>query len=194
MAVTLTSDPIVEEQLVLDIMKWSQDEARLAINSVSARFLRYTNRTRITDGAITLEVYGLPAAGDDVVWLRAAPVTVSESATFTVYVYQDGSADETLTTSDYILHVGNGKLVLPGRGTTDRNPATDVRVSYTGGWTTVPWDIQESALQLMKLDKQRRDGMVGISATSREGTSVTYQAGDLPTSVEQVWRRYKVFC
>ncbi|HOX27469.1 MAG TPA: hypothetical protein PLL30_17225 [Candidatus Krumholzibacteria bacterium] len=192
MAITLTTDPIVTEQLVVDIMKWSQDEARLAINSVSARFLKYTNRTRITSGAITLEVYNFPPAGVPVIWLRAAPVTVSESATFAAYTYQDGSADTTLTTSDYTLHTANGKLVLKGLGVTERDDSRDVRVSYTGGWTTVPGDVQESALQLMKLDKQRRDGMVGVTSTSREGTTVSYQGGDLPQSVMEVWRRYQV--
>lgn len=191
MAITITSDPIVSEQVVADILGWSGDEARLAINSVSARFLMFTNRSRITSGAVTLEVYRLPAVSYPVVWLRATPVTL---AGFAAYIYQDGAAETTLTAADYDLYLDTGKLVISGYGTTSLDETRNLRVSYTGGWAaaSVPGDIMESALQLMKLDKQRRDGMVGVASVGRDGSSTTYQTSDLPQSVSQVWFRYKV--
>jgi hypothetical protein len=184
MSVTLTTDPIVSEQLALEILKWqSTNEVRLAINSVSARFLNYTGRKRITSGAVTEWIRG---NGLDCFWLHGAPVTAVTS----IQIYDGGTLSETVSTANYGLNADTGKVVLHGL-LLPLSEEDNVKAVYTGGWTTVPGDIQQSALALMRLDKARMDGRIGVSSEGREGFSASYETGDLPKSVADVWRQYR---
>ena len=187
MSVTLTTDPIVSEQLVLDVLKMtSTDEVRLAINSVSARFLRYTNRTRITapSAAVTEWQRG---RGLDYFWLHATPVGVVTS----IAIYSNGALSETIAAASYSLNTETGRVYMHGTVAPYTDGEDNIKAVYIGGWTTVPGDIQQSALELMRLDKARLDGRVGVQSEGREGFSASYESGDLPKSVSQVWDAYR---
>jgi hypothetical protein len=80
-----------------------------------------------------------------------------------------------------------------GYGVSEVDHRRDIRVSYTGGFTSVPWDIQESAVRLMRLDKSRRDGAAGLQSIGREGMSSGFQTMDLPSEIMDVWRPYRIF-
>ena len=191
MAITLTSDPIIPAADAASLLSWATgDELNLAINSASVRFLKYTGRQRITSGTL-VQTEALPPRQVPVLWLRASPVDTGE--TFAVEIYEDGSSAETLTDSDYDLEDVTGRLVLGSSATATYNASRRVVVSYTGGWTTVPGDVMESALRLMRLDKQRRDGMTGVASASREGMSTSYQTADLPAEISDVWQAYRIY-
>ena len=193
MAITLTTDPIILAADAEVLLDWEPGpELTLAINSVSARFLRFTGRQRITSGAL-VQTEALPPYPVPVVYLRAAPVDTGE--TFTVEVYQDGASTETLTTSDYDLEDVEGRLMLLGHNGAGPRSTRRLVVSYTGGWSTVPGDVIESAVHFMRLNRRRRDGMVGASSVS-EGSTVTattFNIGNIPPEVADVWQAYKVY-
>ena len=191
MAITLTTDPIILAADAEVLLDWEPGpELTLAINSVSARFLKFTGRQRITSGTL-VQIEALPPYSVPTVYLRAAPVDTGE--TFTVEVYEDGASAETLSDSDYDLEDVGGRLLLLGHNGTGPRSTRRLVVSYTGGWSTVPGDVIESAVRLMKLDKQRRDGVSGVQSASYEGVSTTYQTGDIPSDVADAWQAYKVY-
>jgi len=193
MAISLTSDPIISAADANTLLGWgtTDEETYSAINAVSARFLQFTGRSRITSGAIAAEIHNLPPYGCPVIWLKAAPVDTGE--TFTVEMYDDGSLSETIASGDYTLYATTGKLVLPSHGVIRQDYTRDIRVAYTGGWSSVPWDVVEAAVELMRLDKARRDGAIGVQSISREGMSTNYQTAGIPQEVKDAWAPYRIF-
>ena len=190
MAITLTSDPIISAADLATLFAWSAtgEETYHAINSVSARFLKYTGRIAINSTADLVQTEALPPRAVPVVYLRATPVT-SVTSIATTY---GGAADETLTTDDYELNTTTGRLYLAGHNVCGTDYARRLVATYQGGWTTVPGDIIEAAVEQMRLDKQRRDGSAGASSVSMEGMTTSYQTGDLSQAVAEVWHRYRI--
>jgi hypothetical protein len=193
MAITLTSDPIISAADLATLFGWTAtaEETYHAINAASKAFLTFTRRDRITSGAVTAEIHRLPPLGCPKLWLRAAPVNTGQ--TFTATVYDEGVSDDTLTTSDYILYATTGEVRLLGYSSIGLNDTRDIRFSYTGGFTTVPYDVVEAAVELMKLHKQRREGMAGVTSASREGFSTNYQVKAIPDDIAQAWQPYRIY-
>jgi len=186
MAVSITSDPILSVRDAEDVLAWNDErKTTLAINSVSARFLQHTNRLRITSGSVT-EYKRI--CGVNAFWLRATPV----SSVTSVEYYTLGDLSSTYTSDDYTVNLTNGKLVIHGAIPQNTGQEESLKVVYTGGWSTVPGDIVFSALQLMRLDKKRLDGALGVNSESREGFSTSFESGDLPRAVREVWDRYRI--
>jgi len=186
MSITLTSDPIVTEQTVSDLLKLTGDEARLHINSVSARFLEYTGRLRITNGAVTEWQCG---RGLNYFWLHATPITSITS----IATYSSGDLSETIASGDYSYNATTGKIVLHGTIAPYSDGEQNIKAVYAAGWAAalIPGDLVQSALAMIRFDKARLDGRIGTSSESREGFSTSYETGDLPKSVQQVWDRYR---
>lgn len=190
MAVTLTSDPIVTAQRVADVLNVSGDEITHYINAASFAFLRYTGRSAINQQEVT-DYLALPPAGAPVVYLRAAPVDTGQD--ITLQVYYDGSLFDTIGSGEYVLIANTGRLEL--RENTVRGLGFGYRLhaTYTGGWASVPDDIQQSALELIGWYKARAHGGAGVTAEGVEGQTVSYERASLPTSVREVWDRYRIF-
>lgn len=188
MPVTLVSDPIVSEQLVQDMLKLSGDQARAYINSVSGLFMRFTQRSRISEGE-AVDKDKAPPPSIPVIWLRATPIASVTS----VKLYSLGVESRTLATSDYVLNTDTGRMVfgstIPGFG----SPEQVIVTSYEGGWTEIPGDVVQTALEMIKLQHARLTGRVGVLSESREGYSATYDRGDIPESIKGVWQRYRVY-
>jgi hypothetical protein len=69
----------------------------------------------------------------------------------------------------------------------------NVKVTYTGGWATIPGDIQQAAIIQMKVDRQRTDaGMVGINSLSQDGQSVSYDQSGLVKEVRDILEPYRI--
>ncbi|HUU96856.1 MAG TPA: hypothetical protein VM487_14045 [Phycisphaerae bacterium] len=188
MSITLTSDPIVSEQMVRDLMpQWNNaNEIRLAINSVSARFKLYTGRKAILSATVTEWQRG---RGLDYLWLHATPLTSITS----VELYSGGAVSDTIASGDYSYNATTGRLYLHGSIAQYTEGEENVKVVYVGGWAaaSVPGDLMQSALELMKLDKARLEGRIGVRSEGREGFSASYDPDDLPASIVQVWKRYR---
>jgi hypothetical protein len=166
------------------------DAVRHYINAASAAFLRYTGRERITSGELSYEEM-LPPPAVPVVYLRATPVDTA--STFTVELYYGGDLDETLTTDDYDLNADTGRLKLHSHADRGYGSSYRLKLTYTGGWTSTPDDIKQSACEYIKAAKDRAEGRVGVTSETREGFSTTFENTDIPASVRHVWQRYKVY-
>lgn len=188
MAITLTTDPIVSEQLVLEMLALRDDKARALINSVSASFLKYTGRSRITQGTVT-DKEKAPPPHVPVLWLRATPI----SAVTGIEIYSGGDLLDTLAADEYTLNTDTGRLVLHVGVGGYPGPEQVIHAEYTGGWENVPGDVQFSALEMIKLQHARLQGRVGVTSESHEGHSASFEPGGVPTSVADVWRAYRVY-
>lgn len=188
MAVVLTSDPIVSEQMVLEMLNLSGDKARAYINAVSGLFMQYTSRSRITKGDVT-DKQVAPPPHYPVLWLRATPIDEITS----VKVYRYGDLVDTLTSDEYTLNEETGRMVLEVNVAGYYHPEQVIHVAYSGGWEDVPGNIQHSALEMVRLQKQRLEGRVGVTSESREGYAATYDPAAVPQSIADIWRAYRVY-
>lgn len=186
MALTLTSDPILLEDEVTELIGVDEDRAVLLINSCSQKFLKYTNRLRITSGAVTEYLRGY---NNQAFWLHAPPVTAVSS----VQLLTGGDVTTTLGAADYEIYQTTGKLWLRTTMVSDTGE-NNLKVSYTGGWsrTAIPGDITETALEVMRVDNERVRGRAGQSSVALEGYSTSYETESLPRSVREVWDFYTV--
>ena len=188
MAITLTSDPIIALADVRDLIsEASKTEAQLMINAVSAKFLRFTNRARITNGSATEWAKG----GSKKIWLHAATPTV-----VTVTTYRDGVLDDTWTSADNEVRIVDGltdSYIELLEGTPPLYEGLDtVKIAYTGGWSTVPGDIVLAALDQMRVERDRRQGNLGAVSISQDGQAVKLEISGLIKSVQDAFKPYRV--
>lgn len=185
MSILLTPDPIVTEQAAHDVLGWaSSDKVRLAINSASARFLAYTHRLRITSGPVVERQRG---RGQDHFWLHASPV----GAIASLQIYSGGTLSDTIDGTTYTVEAESGHVYMHGAVAPHSDGERNMVITYTGGWTTVPGDIVQSALALMILDEDRMKGRLGVSSSSQGGSSASYELDGLPKATSDVWSRYR---
>lgn len=192
MAITLTSDPIVGIADVKELIGVTNDtEARLLINSVSEKFLRYTHRRRITSGSVTEWSKG----GCEKIYLHGMPV--DEDSAFTISVYgSDGSVSTTMTLADNDFRVVQSPTDAYVELITYTPPWVEgienVKLAYTGGWATVPGDIVMAAIQQMRVENNRRDGELGAMSVSANGQTVQFETSGLIKAVEDAWNPYRM--
>lgn len=192
MAISLTADPIVATADLALVMPniSNADQRNFLINAASDAFLRFTGRTRITSGA-TEHYEALPPMSVPVLYLRATPIDTGEDVTLTVYNGNDVEA--ILASDDYTLQASNGRLYLSAYRSVGGDYGRRLKCEYTGGWTTVPGDVQAGAMELIRIIKERLDGRAGVASTSFEGMSTSFETGNLPTSVKDAWQRYRIY-
>jgi len=191
MAISLGSDRLLDVDDVQTIIPGLTNLTRISllINSVSASFRRYTGRIGILSGTHT-QYESLPPAPYQYLYLRATPV---ESITSVTLMY-DGEADEVLASSDYALeNASTGKLVLPNHSVSGHGIGYTLKIVFVGGWDDVPGDVQESALQAVVYKRDKLDGRAGVRTASIEGMSTSYENADLPQSVQDCWRKYRIY-
>ena len=186
----LTTDPIVSEQTVLEMLKgMGGAAARLYINSVSEQFLKFTGRLRITEGDV-VDRQMAPPPHMPALWLRATPISDVDS----IKLFQRGVEQrELVDTVDYVLNEGSGRLVLSRSIPGYPGPEQVIVATYEGGWETVPGDVVLSALEMIKLQHLRLGGRAGVLSESREGYSASYDASGVPQAVADVWQRHRVY-
>ena len=190
MAISVTTDPIVTAAYVTDATGLdAEDEIDHLINFASAEFLRFTNRARITSGAVT-ETVNRPPRDVPVIWLKAAPVDTDE--TFTILSLFEGETNETLSESDYALNATSGRLYLPNHTSLGGAWGWQLQIDYTGGWTTVPNDVMGGAIEFIRAAHERSKGRAGVRSVSFEGISQNMETAMLPESVADAWWPYRI--
>ena len=196
MPITLTSDPIMtvsEAQSMLNIKDTTV--ATLLVNALSAKLLRYCNRKQINLNTTTAIVERLRPYGGDRLYLHAS---IWDGSGFTIeaaiydgvrlaetYTYAGG--DFGYTTSDHVSY-----LTLAGACWPDQGFNGDVRVTYKGGWATVPADILQGAIMQGRVDLKRMEGEVGVTSRGAQGESTQYQTAGLVRECLDLWSPYRV--
>jgi hypothetical protein len=191
MAITLTSDPIVALSDVKELINEVNDtEAKVLINAVSEKFLRYTGRKRITQGSIVEWDKG----GLTKIYLHGSPV--DESSAVQVDVYNGTEIAVTMTVADEDLRIVQCATSAYLELVTYCPPWIEgidtVKISYTGGWETVPGDIVLAAIDQMRIERNRMDGNLGALSMSANGETVRFETSGLIKAVQDAFEPYRM--
>ena len=189
MSITLTSDPIITEQDVRELVNISGDMARVLINAASQAFLNHTGRARITSGSVVEFRAGL---GGNTLWLSTTPIT----DTPTLEYYVNGTLSTTFTSSNYQLDTATGRLALYTQDIPTVDGEKRLKAQYTGGWTvgSLPGSVVGGAVELIRyLHAKMEKARAGVVSESFEGHSVQFETSLLPKSVKEAWQPYKVY-
>ncbi len=189
MPATLTADPILT---LLEVKEWGEingeETAKRLINIVSAKFLSYTLRVRITEGVVNEHVYPLDGntAFTHARPIAAALVTVIEKTRYgdtETYLEDD---------DDLIIDRIRGRIFKSG-GLWDMTFGfPSLNLQYSGGWATVPADVVAGALAQMKVEQQRLKGLVGADTFGAGGDSTTPESAGLIKSTIDAWKPYRI--
>ena len=145
------------------------------LNSVCDRELLTRSQTEYYDGN-----------GGYVLWLNHPPISA-------VTLNQDSdrswaSATEIVST-DYVVYGDLGKLILTG--TVFLSDVRVVKVVYTGGFSTVPYDLQQACINLVERQYHLlKEGGVANISMSNAGGSVNFDQ-ELPADVQRTIQKYK---
>lgn len=189
---TIDADPIVPlatARTMLSGLGNNDDLAVLLVNQVSAQFRSYTGRVYINRQTSDITEYqrGL---GDSRLWVHATPINTS--ATTTVYVLSDGATSETLTGTQLTIYADQGEILREGGVWPLSDEERNIKITYRGGWVTVPGDIVASAMVQIRFAKQQFEGPVGVTSINRGTESVSYEQGQLLESVRKCWDKYRI--
>lgn len=164
--------PLAEQELIEQLI----DGASWAANS-------YTNR-KLKSRALT-EYYD----GDDsnLLVLNQRPVTAVAS------VYVDSAwewgSDTLVDSDDYQVYEDEGLVRFVG--TVLPSGARVVKVTYTAGYATIPYDVERAVQDLaFYWYKQRTDKGIGVLSRSTEGRTVSY-AQEIPQQIKDVFDVYR---
>ena len=191
MSITLDSDVLIgtgdAKKLLGNIN--DSDIINLLINTVSAKFLRYTGRKVINSVECTERVRG---DGRGMFYVTGLPVDTGEVVS--VAVYLDGTLEETLTlaASEIIVDADRGEITRVEGIWPFSVDERNLVVTYTGGFSSVPGDVLSAALEQMRVERRRQNGEVGISSKSVEGESVQFDSSGLIQEVRHAWAPYRV--
>jgi len=135
-----------------------------------------TSRTEYYDGD-----------NSDTLMVRAYPL--SSVTSLWIDPDRDYGTDELVDTADYTTYYAQGMVKTDGVPLTSGHKS--VKITYTGGYTTVPYDLQLAVKELtMFWYKRNTDKRVGVASVSVGDKSISYEK-DMPQSVISVFKRYK---
>lgn len=169
----------------------TDNSARLesVIISVTDAFEEYTGRDTFISSLVVETTEG---CDDDTLWVRNPPISETTSS---VVICIDSErlypAGDNLTRTDFAVYERTGKIVLID----DYFPSNPlcVRLTYYGGYSTLPGDVKRAALEACQFFwKREQDGRVGVSSVSHpQGGGVSYDESGLPKAVTDVLDRYR---
>ena len=117
--------------------------------------------------------------------LKASPVVAVQSVTV------DGApvpARETWDGTGYVVQGDKVRLV----GSVFTCGVSNVEVTYTAGWATVPEDVQGAVCELAAMKYRQRDS-IGVFSRAVVGQEQTmYQTASLPVQIQRVIDNYRI--
>lgn len=168
-----------EEEVDLIINAASTVAARMCGRGVDENGYSYlvsTSRTEYYDGD-----------GTDTLLVQAYPISTVAS----VYVDTNreyGTAD-LIDSDDYVWYAMRGTIVTDGALFGGGNKS--IKVTYTGGYSTVPGDLQQAVKELVQFwYKRNTDKRVGVNSVSVGDKNMSYET-DVPKAIASVFARYK---
>jgi hypothetical protein len=189
--VALVSTTSMTTYLGIALGSTEESECDLLINAASRLAVDYTGRGMDTNGVSRLlstsrtEYYD--GDGTDTLYVKAYPI----SAVTSIYVDpdRDYTSSDLLDTDDYVYYENDGKICTDGALFTGGRKS--VKVTYTGGYTSVPADLQQAVKELVLFwYKRNTDKRVGGASMSVGDKSISYET-DIPDSVKSTFKRYR---
>ena len=159
------------------------DVVGFVLQSVSEMFDAYTDRKLLAGDYVEY----LKGDGTSTIYVRNYPLN-STSETIDVRVDSDREFGADTQISDVWVDENIGAIVRTnGRFVTGR----PIRVSYNGGYTAVPHDLQLAALTMMTvMYKERSEKNFSLTSQGRGENNWQY-LDNLPHKVRETLRRYK---
>lgn len=190
MAETLTADPIMTLDQANDWGKLTDsDQTTRLVNIVSAKFLAFTQRSRITEGAI--DEYVHPLDGN-----AAFTFTRPVSADLVTVIEHTRSGDSTTyeeTDGDVFVDRTRGRIFKTSGCWDVSTGFPSLQLQYVGGWAVIPADVLEGALAQMKIEQQRFKGSVGHDAITTAGETVSIDRSSVIKEAREAWQPYRVY-
>lgn len=125
--------------------------------------------------------------GTDTLLVRAYPISTVAS----VYVDTNrayGTAD-LVSSDDYVWYAMTGTVKTDGALFSGGNKS--IKITYTGGYSDAPWDLQQAVKELTQFwYKRNTDKRVGVNSVSVGDKNISYEA-DVPKAIASVFARYK---
>jgi len=195
-AFVLTSDPILAMSDAKVVLGITEDrDAIILINSLTAKFKRYTGRVQISENQTTDIVEKIIPYGGDRLYLHA-PIWTGSGFTIEAKVYEGGSLVDTYTYAGgdigYLTDDTSSEILLLGGLWPDEGLNGHVQVTYKGGWAAVPGDVVQGALLQARMDLLRTTGEVGVTSRGRAGETTAYQTSGLIQEVRDLWGPYRM--
>ena len=196
MALVLTTDPIMTVSDAKALLQVADDvQAILLINSLSAKFKRYTGRVQINENQTTAIVEKIIPYGGDRIYLHA-PIWTGTGYTIEAKVYVGVTLDATYTYAGgdiaYRTDDMSSEILLVGSEWPTAEMNGHVQVTYKGGWATVPGDVLQGAVLQGRVDLLRTGGEVGVTSRGRAGESTQYQTAGLVQECRDLWMPYRM--
>jgi len=186
---TITADPILT---LLQAKEWGnindEQTAIRLINIVSDKFKTYTQRSRITEGAV--DEYVMPLDGNTA-FSFSRPIA---SATVTVIEHTRSGDSTTYTEADSELFLDRvrGRIYKLGGTWTAGTGFPSLQLQYTGGWAVIPAGVVAGALAQMKIEQQRLKGTVGYDSISSAGEDVSPDRDSVIKEAAEAWKPYRI--
>lgn len=196
MAFALTIDPLLTAADVTALLSVKdQQTAIIVANAIAAKFKRYSGRVQINYDADTDIVEELVPYGGPKLYLHA-PVVLGVGGTLVAEVYNGGDVLYTYTEADgdlfFFSNDVESGIVLPQGVWPSASSGLMVRVTYKGGWQSVPGDVIQGAIMQARVDLQRMNGDVGMNSRGAQGESTSYQTVGIVREVLDLWNPYRV--
>jgi hypothetical protein len=156
------------------------------IDSASRLALKVSMRSTLVSTSLT-EYYD--GDGTNLIHLRAWPITAVTSIHVDDSTPRDWATEDLIDTDYYLIYENDGKVVLDGYYFTQGN--YNVKVIYTAGYATVPYDLQQAVEDLVIFWYQRqKEKRVGVRSFSVGDKSTSFET-DIPKAVMSTFMRYR---
>lgn len=196
MAFVITTDPLIGISDAKSILGISDDQAAIVlINSLSAKFKRFTNRVRINQLTTADIVEKIIPYGGDRLYLHA-PIWTGTGFTISAVVYEGVTVLDTYTFAAgelaYMTDDTSSEILLIGAMWPNEGLNGHVLVTYKGGWAEIPGDVTQGAILQARMDLLRTTGEVGVTSRGRAGETTSYQSSGLIQEVRDLWSPYRM--
>lgn len=156
------------------------------IDSASKLALAVSLRTTLVSTSLT-EYYD--GDGSNLLHLRSWPITTVSSIYVDDSTPRDWATEDLIDSDYYLVYETEGKVILDGYYFTAGN--RNVKVTYTAGYSTVPYDLQQAVEDLVIFWYQRqKEKRVGVNSFNVGDKSTSY-ARDVPTDIMNTFKRYR---
>jgi len=189
--VALVSTTSMNSYLGITTSSTEESECDLLINAASTFAADYCQRGLDDNGVSrflsTARTEYYDGDGTRSLHVLAYPI----STVSTIYVDPDRAyaAGDLMDADNYVYYAMKGTVVTDG-DVFSTGPKS-VKITYTGGYTTVPADLQHAIKELVTFwYKRNTDKRVGVTSVSVGDKGINYEPG-VPESVLNVLKRYR---
>ena len=158
------------------------------INRTSARMETYCGRKFKAREYIEYQ----DGDGSPMVFTDQFPITtVSDLWDDTEREFTDSASDQ-ISSDDYMIYSDEGSIRLYNDETTFNKGYQNIRITYSGGYETIPGDLEQACLDwVLTLYRKIKDRTHGYMTKSASGASVLIDLGAIPNSIKAVLDSYK---